>query len=66
MYRWSQRTEDEPIKTVLSYADTDVPIAGVVDPGTSAELTRFLSDAFATIRVEPVTPTERADAESAG
>ncbi|MFB7582307.1 ATP-grasp domain-containing protein [Streptomyces hydrogenans] len=66
VYRWSQRTEDEPIKTVLSYADTDVPIAGVVGPGTSAELTRFLSDAFATIRVTPLTPTAPAATETTG
>ncbi|MYS39087.1 ATP-grasp domain-containing protein [Streptomyces sp. SID4920] len=56
VYRWSQRTEDEPIKTVLSYADTDIPLAGVVGPGDSAELDSFLASAFATISVEPVTP----------
>ncbi|MEU9534681.1 ATP-grasp domain-containing protein [Streptomyces sp. NPDC048213] len=56
VYRWSQRTEDEPIKTVLSYADTDIPLAGVVGPGDSAELDSFLSSAFATISVEPVNP----------
>lgn len=66
VYRWSQRTEDEPIKAVLSYADTDIPLAGVVGPGGSAELDRFLSDAFSSIRVEPVTPAEPAGPESAG
>ncbi|WP_240799368.1 ATP-grasp domain-containing protein [Streptomyces sp. A0958] len=66
VHRWSQRSEDEPIKTVLSYADTDIPLAGVVGPGDSAELDRFLRDAFSSIRVEPVTPEKPAGAESAG
>lgn len=65
VYRWSQRAEDEPIKTVLSYADTDIPLAGVVGPGDSAELDRFLSDAFATIRVDPVASPEPAATEPA-
>ncbi|MFJ6465330.1 acetyl-CoA carboxylase biotin carboxylase subunit family protein [Streptomyces sp. NPDC091387] len=66
VHRWSQRPEDEPIKTVLSYADTDIPLAGVVGPGDSAELDRFLSDAFSAIRVEPFTPEKAAGAEPAG
>ncbi|MEU8507816.1 ATP-grasp domain-containing protein [Streptomyces brevispora] len=63
-HRWSQRSEDEPIKTTLSYADTDIPLAGIVGPADSAELDRFLRDAFSSIRVEPVAPEKPSGEES--
>jgi hypothetical protein len=66
VHRWVQRSEDEPVKTVLSYAYTDVPLAGIVGPGDSAELDRFLHDAFSSVRVEPVAAGRPAGAEPAG
>ena len=52
VWRWTQRREDQPIKTVLSYADTDIPLAGIVGPADSAELECFLRDVFSSVRVE--------------
>ncbi|MFE9426688.1 acetyl-CoA carboxylase biotin carboxylase subunit family protein [Kitasatospora sp. NPDC006697] len=60
-WRWSQRAEGEPIKTVLSYSDTDVPLAGIVGPADAATLDAFLRDLFASVRVEPQTPEEQSD-----
>lgn len=54
VHRWVQRTPDEPIKRVITYADSDIPIAGVVGPGTSADLERFLTEMFQTVVVEGV------------
>jgi hypothetical protein len=52
VWRWTQRHEDEPIKTMLSYTDTDIPLAGIVGPADSAELERFLRDLFTSVQVE--------------
>jgi len=52
VWRWTQRHEDEPIKTILSYTDTDIPLAGIVGPADSAELERFLRDLFTSVKVE--------------
>ncbi|MDH6114569.1 hypothetical protein P3T36_000969 [Kitasatospora sp. MAP12-15] len=60
-WRWVQRSEDEPIKTALSYSDTDVPLAGIVGPADSAVLDDFLRDLFASVRVELVAPKEPSD-----
>ncbi|MDT9687040.1 ATP-grasp domain-containing protein [Streptomyces sp. P9(2023)] len=51
--RWVQRGADEPIKTTITYADADVPVAGVVGPAPAAVLERFLTEFFASVRVEP-------------
>ncbi|MEV7419290.1 ATP-grasp domain-containing protein [Streptomyces sp. NPDC089919] len=61
-HRWIQRTEDEPIKTTLSYSDADVPLAGVVGPADSAELDRFLRDLFSFVRVELADSKEHSNA----
>lgn len=50
-WRWVQRTPGEPIARAISYSDTDVPLAGIVGPGTTAQLEDFLRSAFATITV---------------
>jgi hypothetical protein len=54
--RWVQREVDEPIKQVITYADADIPVAGVVGPAPAEVLERFLADMFAAVRVEPLTP----------
>jgi biotin carboxylase len=51
VWRWVQRTEDEPVSQVLSYAEYDVPIAGIVGPAPASKLERFLRDMFASVRV---------------
>ncbi|GAA3753364.1 ATP-grasp domain-containing protein [Salinactinospora qingdaonensis] len=51
--RWVQRAPDEPIKETITYADTDVPLAGVLGPAPAPVLERFLTDLFASVRVEP-------------
>ncbi|MGW7612375.1 ATP-grasp domain-containing protein [Streptomyces sp. NPDC054766] len=51
--RWLQRGADEPVKDVITYADTDVPIAGVVGPAPAPVLERFLTDFFASVTVAP-------------
>jgi hypothetical protein len=59
VWRWIQRCEDEPIRTALSYTDTDVPLAGIVGPADSAELECFLRDVFTSVRVEPAAGARR-------
>jgi hypothetical protein len=56
VHRWVQRPEDEPISQAITYADHLVPLAGVVGPGPTETLERFLTDLFAAVRVEPLTP----------
>ncbi|GGQ69986.1 ATP-grasp domain-containing protein [Couchioplanes azureus] len=51
--RWVQRADGEPISQTLSYADSDVPLAGIVGPAPTPVLERFLRDMFATVRVAP-------------
>ncbi|MEU5427056.1 ATP-grasp domain-containing protein [Streptomyces olivoreticuli] len=51
--RWLQRTPDEPVKDVITYADADVPIAGVVGPATTDRLERFFTEFFASVSVTP-------------
>ncbi|MGW5555882.1 ATP-grasp domain-containing protein [Micromonospora sp. NPDC003944] len=50
-WRWVQRTKDEPVSQVLSYAEYDVPIAGIVGPAPTAVLEQFLRDVFASVKV---------------
>jgi hypothetical protein len=52
VWRWTQRHEGEPIKTMLSYTDTDIPLAGIVGPADSAELERLFRDLFTSVQVE--------------
>jgi hypothetical protein len=54
--RWVQRAADEPIKQVITYADADIPLAGVVGPAPAEVLERFLTEMFAAVRVEPLSP----------
>ncbi|MCX0242535.1 ATP-grasp domain-containing protein [Streptomyces drozdowiczii] len=53
VHRWVQRAPHEPVKTAVTYADADVPLAGVVGPAPSAVLERFLTDLFASVTVAP-------------
>ncbi len=57
-WRWVQRTEDEPVSQALSYAEYDVPIAGIVGPASTAVLEQFLRDMFASVKV---TAADKAD-----
>ncbi|MFJ5597731.1 acetyl-CoA carboxylase biotin carboxylase subunit family protein [Micromonospora parva] len=50
-WRWVQRTEDEPVSQALSYAEYDVPVAGIVGPAPTAVLEQFLRDIFASVKV---------------
>ena len=58
MHRWVQRQPGEPIKQAITYADSDVPLAGVVGPGPADELERFLTVMFESVRVEPYAPAD--------
>ncbi|WP_069768159.1 acetyl-CoA carboxylase biotin carboxylase subunit family protein [Streptomyces sp. LUP30] len=51
--RWAQRSPHEPVKDVITYADADVPIAGVIGPAPTDVLERFLTDFFASVRITP-------------
>jgi hypothetical protein len=51
VHRWVQRLPGEPISRGISYSDTDVPLAGIVGPGSPAALEDFLTSAFAGITV---------------
>ncbi|MDS1272588.1 hypothetical protein RIF23_20065 [Lipingzhangella sp. LS1_29] len=52
--RWVQRATDEPVKPTVTYADSDVPLAGVVGPAPAPELETLLTSMFASITVEPL------------
>jgi biotin carboxylase len=54
VWRWVQRRPDEAVSSDITYADAQVPLAGVVGPGTIDELVRLLTEMFATITVAPV------------
>lgn len=49
---WEQRAPDEPVR--FSYARGNVPVGGVIGPGSTQELEDFLLRMFATIKVSPV------------
>ncbi|MGW3266252.1 ATP-grasp domain-containing protein [Streptomyces sp. NPDC001056] len=51
--RWVQRAPHEPVKAAITYADADIPLAGVVGPAPTAVLERFLTELFASVTVEP-------------
>ncbi len=51
--RWIQRAPDEPISNMITYADTDVPLAGVIGPAPTPVLERFLVGLFASVTVKP-------------
>ncbi|MEV5886562.1 ATP-grasp domain-containing protein [Streptomyces sp. NPDC052020] len=53
VWRWVQRGADEPVKAAITYADSDVPLAGVIGPAPEPVLERFLTGLFASVRVEP-------------
>jgi len=56
--RWVQRQPGEPIKQAITYADSDVPLAGIIGPGTTDALERFLTVMFESVRVEPYAPAD--------
>lgn len=56
VWRWVQRRPGEPVKQLITYADADVPVAGVLGPASAADLHDFLSAMFETVRVEPADP----------
>lgn len=58
VHRWVQRPPDEPVRQAITYADADVPLAGIVGPASSAALEDFLTEIFAKVRVEPAGPAE--------
>jgi hypothetical protein len=41
------------VKQLITYADADVPVAGVLGPGRADDLQDFLSGMFQTVRVDP-------------
>jgi biotin carboxylase len=53
--RWVERRTDEPISGVITYADSDVPLAGVVGPASTAVLERFFVELFDAVTVQPRT-----------
>lgn len=56
VWRWVQRRPDEPVRPVITYADADAPLAGVVGPAPAPILERFLTELFAKVQVEPAGP----------
>jgi biotin carboxylase len=56
VHRWVQRQEGEPVKNAITYADSDVPLAGVLGPAPTSALERFLNRLFESVHVEPSGP----------
>lgn len=56
VWRWVQRAPDEPVKPSITYADVDVPLAGVLGPASAPALEQFLAELFAKVQVEPADP----------
>jgi hypothetical protein len=56
VWRWVQRPPDEPVKNVITYADSDVPLAGVVGPAPAPVLEDFLTRLFKSVQVQPGRP----------
>ena len=53
VWRWVQRRPDEAVSSDITYADAQVPLAGIVGPGTAEDLTELLTEMFASITVVP-------------
>jgi biotin carboxylase len=53
VYRWVQRAPGEPVKDSITYADSDVPLAGVIGPASTESLEQFMTGLFESVRVEP-------------
>ncbi|OLZ66939.1 ATP-grasp domain-containing protein [Streptomyces sp. IMTB 2501] len=51
VHRWSQRGLDEPVK--FSYASSNVPIAAMLGPSSTATLERYMDSLFTSVRVQP-------------
>lgn len=56
VHRWVQRQPGEPIKQAITYADADVPLAGVIGPGSTSSLERFLHELFGSVQIGPDAP----------
>ncbi|MDQ2958092.1 MAG: ATP-grasp domain-containing protein [Actinomycetota bacterium] len=56
VWRWAQRRHGEPLTQLITYADADVPLAGIVGPASSRDLEQFLCELFQTVRVDPAEP----------
>ncbi|HEV2377233.1 MAG TPA: ATP-grasp domain-containing protein [Streptosporangiaceae bacterium] len=64
VWRWVQRQPDEPVKDVITYADSDIPLAGIVGPAPAPVLEDFLTRLFKSVEVQPYSPPETATAEA--
>ncbi len=51
--RWNQLTPDRPLPKNITYQAVEVPVAGVLGPGSTEQLERMMLEMFATIRVDP-------------
>lgn len=48
---WKQRAIDEPVSAEISYSYAKVPVGGLLGPGSTETIERYLTDLFATVRV---------------
>jgi hypothetical protein len=55
VHRWVQLQPGEPVKQAITFG-SDVPLAGIIGPGSTDALERFLLAMFQSIRVEPYEP----------
>ncbi|WP_322726533.1 ATP-grasp domain-containing protein [Streptomyces spongiae] len=56
---WEQRREDEPLRNAASYAYRNVPLGGLLGPGSHSALERFITQLFKSVRVDPASPPLR-------
>jgi hypothetical protein len=51
---WNQRDVNEPLSPTVTYSYAKVPVSGLIGPGSTEDLERFLTRLFATVRVDPL------------
>lgn len=51
---WRQRATDEPVSCTMSYSYAKAPVGGLLGPGSTQDLERFLTDLFVTVCVSPI------------
>ncbi|MFY1633687.1 ATP-grasp domain-containing protein [Solwaraspora sp. WMMB335] len=55
--RWVERRNAKPLRPTISYAFAHVPLGGLIGPGSTESLERYLTDLFESVRVLPHGPS---------
>lgn len=54
--RWKQLGPGDPVNRDLAYSYHEVPVGGLIGPGTTEELEAFLQEIYASVTVAPFSP----------